>query len=193
MLLLAGVAIGAAGLWVIQERYLPPRLSADATARLRTDFEQADAERQRLKSELAATSQRLQTALAQGKALGDEAATSRRTVAHLREDVAALAAALPPDPRGGAVQVRAARLTSEGGRLMYDVVLSRDRGGNKPLAGVLPSIVGFLAYTETAVFDPIARTLVERPIGWDLADYAGVADGRDEFKGYFRNRRRADA
>ncbi|TMH01364.1 MAG: hypothetical protein E6H79_15500 [Betaproteobacteria bacterium] len=161
MLLLAGVAIGAAGLWVIQERYLPPRLSADATARLRTDFEQADAERQRLKSELAATSQRLQTALAQGKALGDEAATSRRTVAHLREDVAALAAALPPDPRGGAVQVRAARLTSEGGRLMYDVVLSRDRGGNKPLAGVLQFVVagGGRGPERSVKLEPIAVSL----------------------------------
>jgi len=161
MLLLAGVAIGAAGLWVIQERYLAPRLSADATARLRTDFEQADAERQRLKSELAATSQRLQTALAQGKALGDEAATSRRTVAHLREDVAALAAALPPDPRGGAVQVRAARLTSEGGRLMYDVVLSRDRGGNKPLAGVLQFVVagGGRGPERSVKLEPIAVSL----------------------------------
>jgi len=62
-----------------------------------------------------------------------------------------------------------------------------------PLAGVLPLIVGFLAYAETAVFDPVTRTIVGRPIGWDLSDYAGVADGRDDFKGYFRNRRRADA
>ena len=62
-----------------------------------------------------------------------------------------------------------------------------------PLAGVLPLIVGFLAYTETAVFDPVTRTIVERPIGWDLSDYAGVADGRDDFKGYFHDRRRADA
>src|SRR5437763_269129 len=82
VLLLAGMAVGAAGLWLMQERYLPPRLSASETARLRADFGQADAERQQLRSEFAATSQRLQAALAQSKALGDEAATSRRTIAH---------------------------------------------------------------------------------------------------------------
>ena len=161
MLLLAGIAMGAVGLWFIQEHYLPPRLSADATARLRADFEQADAERQHLKSELVTTTQRLQTALAQGKASADEAATSRRTIVHLREDVAVLAAALPPDPRGGAVQVRAARFTSEGGKLMYDVVLSRDRAGNKPLAGVLQFVVaGAGRGTERSIrLEPIAVSL----------------------------------
>jgi hypothetical protein len=62
-----------------------------------------------------------------------------------------------------------------------------------PLAGVLPAAVGFLAYAETGVFDPATRTISGRPIGWDLSSYTGVSDGRDEFRGYFRNRRRADA
>ena len=35
VLLLSGIVIGAAGLWFVQERYLPPRLSASETARLR--------------------------------------------------------------------------------------------------------------------------------------------------------------
>jgi hypothetical protein len=61
------------------------------------------------------------------------------------------------------------------------------------IAGVLPLIVGFLTYSETAVFDPATRTLVDRPIGWDLANYSGVSDGHDEFRGYFKNRRQADA
>jgi hypothetical protein len=62
-----------------------------------------------------------------------------------------------------------------------------------PIAGILPSVVGFLAYGETAVFNPVTRTIVGRPIGWDLSNYSGVSDGRDEFKGYFKNRRKADA
>jgi hypothetical protein len=62
-----------------------------------------------------------------------------------------------------------------------------------PLAGVLPVAVGFLAYAETAVFDPATGTISGRPIGWDLCNYSGVSDGRDEFRGYLRNRRRADA
>src|SRR5207245_3247326 len=44
---------------------------------------------------------------------------------------------LPPDPRGGAVEVRAARFSVDGGALAYDVVLTRDRAGNRPLTGVM--------------------------------------------------------
>ena len=65
--LLIGVAAGAGGLWWAQERYLPPRLSADETRELRGAFEQADSERKSLKSQLAATTQRLDTATAAGK------------------------------------------------------------------------------------------------------------------------------
>jgi hypothetical protein len=61
------------------------------------------------------------------------------------------------------------------------------------LVGVLPLVVGFLTFAETAVFDPVTRTIVDRPIGWDLCNYAGASDGRDEFRGYFRNRRKANA
>jgi hypothetical protein len=63
----------------------------------------------------------------------------------------------------------------------------------RSLAGVLPALVSFLAYSEVAVFDPTTRTLTGRPVGWALSNYEGVADGRDELKGYFENRRRADA
>lgn len=61
------------------------------------------------------------------------------------------------------------------------------------LVGVLPLVVSFLSFAETAVFDPVTRTIRDRPIGWDLCNYSGVSDGRDEFRGYFRNRRKADA
>ena len=43
MLLIGGVALSAAGVVIVQERYLPPRLSADASASLRSGFEHADA------------------------------------------------------------------------------------------------------------------------------------------------------
>lgn len=43
------------------------------------------------------------------------------------------------------------------------------------------------------MYDPRARTLVARPVGWTLTAYDGVADGRNAFVGYFENRRKLDA
>jgi hypothetical protein len=60
----------------------------------------------------------------------------------------------------------------------------------RPLAGVLPQFVAFLVYSEAGVFDPDTGTLTGTPLGWDLSHYEGVADGRDEFKGYYQDRRK---
>jgi hypothetical protein len=60
----------------------------------------------------------------------------------------------------------------------------------RPLAGVLPQFVAFLVYSEAGVFDPNTRTLTGTPLGWKLSNYEGVADGRDEFKGYYQDRRK---
>src|SRR5262249_28467962 len=38
-----------------------------------------------------------------------------------------------------------------------------------PLAGVLPAIVAFITSSEAAVFDPAARIVTGRPIGWSLS------------------------
>ena len=61
--------------------------------------------------------------------------------------------------------------------------------GLSPLAGILLAAVAYLSYSEAGVFDPNTRSLTGQPVGWTISDYSGVADGRDEFKGYFQNRR----
>ena len=61
----------------------------------------------------------------------------------------------------------------------------------KPLAGILPAVVAFITYSEAPVFDPATRTVTGPPVGWTLSHYAGVADGRDDFQGYFHHRRAA--
>ena len=60
----------------------------------------------------------------------------------------------------------------------------------KPLAGVLPAFVAFFCYSEAGAFDPVTRSLTGEPIAWDISSYQGVADGRNEFLGYFENRRK---
>ena len=138
LLLAGGCLAGAGGVVYVQERVLPPRLTMDASAQLKSAFEQADAERTRLSAELAQATRRLEAALADKKTQGADLAGSRSAVERLQGDLAAAVAALPPDPRGGVVEVRAARFATSGGMLAYDVVLTR-AGGNsaRPLPGVL--------------------------------------------------------
>jgi hypothetical protein len=141
LLMLLGIGLGAGGVLLVQERYLPARLSAEASAELRESFERADAERQRLQAESTATSERLRGTLEENKRLAAEAGARAETVQRLRQDIASLVAALPPDPRNGAVAVRAARFETKGDTLTYNVVLSRQRGGADPFEGVMQFVV----------------------------------------------------
>jgi hypothetical protein len=141
VLLLIGGAAGVAGVIVVQERYLPPRLSADASVKLTSSFNQADADRLRLRGELAQTAKQLETTRAERQALSDELAASRATTTQLRDDVSSVVASLPPDPRGGSVEVRAGRFSVKAGQLAYDLVLTRERAAGKPIPGVLQLIV----------------------------------------------------
>jgi hypothetical protein len=126
VLLALGIAAGAGGLWLAQEKWLPPRLSADASRELRTSFDQADAERKSLAAQLAATTRELQAAQTTVQRQAQELAAPRAEAQKLRDDMAALIAALPADPRGGTVEIRAGRFAAQGSALAYDLVLTRD-------------------------------------------------------------------
>jgi hypothetical protein len=142
LLLLGGCLAGVGGVFYAQERVLPPRLTRDASAHLQSAFESAEAERTRLAAELAQATRRLEAALAEKKTLSADLAGSRTAVERLRDDLAAEVTALPPDPRGGAVEVRAARFAASGGMLAYDVVLTRSGSSSaRPLAAVLQLVV----------------------------------------------------
>lgn len=168
LLLLCGTVLGAAAVIVVQERYLPPRLSAGESVSLRNAFEQADAERQRLQGELGETRQRLDVALSRSKALSDELAASRGDALRLRGDLASVVESLPPDPRGGQVEVRAAQFTAKDGVLSYDLVLMRDNAGAKPL----PGFVRFVVAGESARGS--ADTLTLKPISLSLGSHEVV-------------------
>lgn len=151
VLLLSGVAVGVAGVLVVQQRYLPPRLSASESSKLRAAYDSTEAERQRLQLALGDTERKLAATTSQNKALQDELAGSRTRIERLSQDLATTVEALPPDPRGGTVEVRAGKFTVRGGALVYDVVLARDRAGNKPTTGVMQlQVVGSSAKSPQA-------------------------------------------
>ena len=145
VLLLVGIAIGGGGLFFAQQRVLPPRLSAAESAELRGAYATADAARARLTAQLADATQRLDAAQAAQKKLDDELGASRASVQALRAYLTAVVASLPPDPRGGAVEIRAARFAVQGTALAYDLLLTRDRGANKSLNGALQLTVAGLS------------------------------------------------
>jgi hypothetical protein len=145
VLLLVGAAAGAGGVILVQERMLPPRLSASESTSLRTQLAQAEQDRDRARRDLSATTQKLDATVAERKALADELAADRERTKNSRADQDFLSASLPPDPRGGAVEVRAARLTRERGGLNYEVLLTRPKGGSPPLPAVMQFVVSGLA------------------------------------------------
>ena len=141
LLLLLGGVLGAAGVLYVQQAWLPPRLSAAETATLRQAYQQADAERTRLASELELANEGLRQAQAAVKHLGADAGEATDTLRTLRADLDLVIDALPPDPRAGAVAVRAGRISARGGQLAYSLVLTREKAGAKPIDGVLQIVV----------------------------------------------------
>jgi len=141
VLLLVGLIGGAAGVIYVQERHLPPRLSAGESVKLKAAFEQADAERTQLRSQLAETTKRLDAALAQSERASAESQANQALITRLRADVGAAVAAMPPDPRGGSVEVRAGQFSARDGNLNYQVVLARPQANAKPIDATLQLVV----------------------------------------------------
>lgn len=162
LLLALGGALGVASVIYAQERLLPPRLSAAESQALHERFAQADAERARLQAETASLQQRVQAAEAQAHQRATELAGAQQAAAALRDDLEGLVRTLPPDPRGGDVEVRAAHLSAGAGTLDYDLVLTRKRGPAKPLNGVLKLVVAGATRggkAATITLEPVAVQL----------------------------------
>jgi hypothetical protein len=136
-LLLTGIVVGAGGLFFVQERYLPPRLSQTESATLRAEFERAEAGRKQVTARLDDTTKKLESTLAERDKLSEQLEKERKALAPLRQDLAALVGVLPPDPRGGSVEVRGGNMTVRDGKLDYVVVLTRDGRNTKPLPAQL--------------------------------------------------------
>ena len=106
-----------------------------------------------------------------------------------------VAASVDPSSRRGKFASPFANLSfAEKTRVFLTLeALDEDSAGSiRFLAGNLPGLVAFLAYSEAGSFDRKRESLRRRPIGWRLARYSGVADGRKELKGYWQGRKAAD-
>jgi hypothetical protein len=145
VLLVLGAAAGAGGVIAVQERVLPPRLSAAEGSALRAQLAQAEQERDHARRDLAATKQKLDATVAERDTIAGELAADRERTRNARADTDFLIASLPPDPRGGTVEVRAARFSRERNEMNYEVLLTRSKNGGAPLAAVMQFVVTGLA------------------------------------------------
>jgi hypothetical protein len=127
VLLLVGTGLGIGGVIFVQEKYLPPRISAAAGEQLRSSLSSSEVARAKQDADLTETSRRLAASLSERKQLADELADSRAAAGRLQEDLKAIVSTLPPDPRGGVVEIRAGRFVATGTSLNYTVVLSRGK------------------------------------------------------------------
>ena len=164
VLLLVGAVLGAAGVLTVQGRYLPPRLSAAQSAQLRGELDDVQRDSVALNAELAQATARMNAALAEREQMYAELTAGASAAQSARQVAASLIAALPPDPRGGAIEIRAARFEPRGGDLGYDLVLTRGRAGNaspvKPMSAVLQIVVGGATARGTKTSTPASSTEV---------------------------------
>ncbi len=160
VLLLLGVAGGAGGVLYVQHEVLPPRLSIEQSRQLQGGFDRAEAERLRLAGELATLKRQFETAIAESRRRDQDLLAARSLAERQKAEIAVLVEALPPDPRGGEVQVRAARFDASGGQLVYDLVLTR-KGGTKPVEAQLQfTVAGVAGGRDTSVaLKPVAFTI----------------------------------
>ena len=160
VLLLVGIGLGIAGVIFIQERYLPPRISVAAGEQLRNALGSSEAARLKQAAELAETSKRLAASLDERKQVADELTNSRASAGRLQEDLKAIVSTLPPDPRGGVVEIRAGRFAATGTSLNYTLVLSRARAGD----AALPAAVQFVVSGDAAHGNSTSFTSAAQPI-----------------------------
>jgi hypothetical protein len=158
VLLIFGIAVGAGGLYYLQERYLPPRLTPAASAELRKAYDEADTERTQLKTALADANKKRDTALAERQGLAEDATNSKASVDSLRRDLSSVVSSLPPDPRGGTVEIRAGWLTNKDGNVSYDLVLTRG------VAASSSALAATLQFSVAGESDGAARTIVSKPV-----------------------------
>jgi hypothetical protein len=165
--LLAGLAAGVGGVLFVQERYLPPRLSPEASTRLQQAYDAADADRRRLARELAASQDALKQAQAARQTAEQALAAGREQAERFDADLAFAVDALPSDPRPGQISVRAAQFEVAQGLLHYSAALSRD-GREAPLPVTLQVVVS----GQTAQGD--VRSVALQPVKLSLGKQAVV-------------------
>ena len=124
--LASGLCIGAAGLYYAQEKLLPPRLSALESMSVRSLADAATKARDAAKVQLSDATIKMKAAQDREARATDKMNQALIGVDPLMKDIDLFIKALPPDPRGNAVGIRAGNFAINSGQLIYHVLFIRD-------------------------------------------------------------------
>ncbi len=132
--LLLGIVIGAASLYYIQEKLLPPRLSFPESQELKAKAEAATKAREQMSNELGQATAQLKAAQAERKTAVDKMNVALTSVEPMKKDLELFLKSIPPDPRGNTVAIRSGNFSTESGKLMYHMLFTRERNAKNPNA-----------------------------------------------------------
>ncbi|TGV06938.1 hypothetical protein E4695_11325 [Alcaligenaceae bacterium 429] len=127
VLMLTGVIIGAGGLLFIQTSYGPTRLTVEQSEQLHFDLNSANAENQRLQSQLGQTTRELEEIQTRLKSQQGSLDNHDQIVEALKKDIDLFADAMPADPRGTSPGIRSASFSTSDGKLNYNILLMQDK------------------------------------------------------------------
>ncbi len=141
LLLVLGMALGAAGLWYVQTNHMPARLSAGESEQLRADLATAQSERDKFFAESKQASDKLAVAQGREKKAQDDLLVVTKTNERLQKDLSLFVSALPPDPRGGAVGIRTASFSNVAQQLNYSMIFTRPGKSTESFKGVVELVL----------------------------------------------------
>lgn len=162
VLLTVGIALGAGGVLFLQANYGPKRLTVEQSEGLHSELSAANVDRQRLQSQLEEATQQRDSARASHEKLTSDLGQARQNLQGIEKDLALFQDAVPPDPRGGPIGIRAADWTIAPGQLGYKVLIMRDKSQGAPFQGTVQMLVEGRypnGRTNTVTADPVPLSL----------------------------------
>ncbi len=153
--LLSGIALGVGGLYYVEQRVLPPRLSLPESLSLRSNLDQATKSRDEMAQQLAQATAQMKTAQEERRVAVEKMQLAVNNVEPLKKDLDLLLKAVPPDPRGNAIAIRAGVFSVAAGKLNYHVLFTRDRANDPAFTGAAQiTVAGSKGGRDTSVALP---------------------------------------
>ncbi|WP_170948550.1 DUF6776 family protein [Bordetella genomosp. 5] len=126
VLLLVGIGLGAGGVLFLQTNYGPQRLTVEQSEQLHTELSASNVERQRLQAQLDEAITQRDNNKSTHETLTTDLGKAKSRIEELNQELVLFQDAMPPDPRGGDIGVRAASFRKQPGGLAYQILVMRE-------------------------------------------------------------------